>query len=159
MVVLSVPGESVRQFMLTAWDMGLVQSGEWVFMDVELFPFAGGYWGDHGWRKGDANDTRAREAYESLLRIALIEPTGSQFENFSDEVKQRAKDNHNFDYTARNEKVIVMQLNNYCEINFIIYLYRIYIYIYITIQGYPYRYMEHINPNSYLTYDDRRKVY
>lgn len=26
------------------------------------------YWGDHGWKIGDADDAKARNAYESLLR-------------------------------------------------------------------------------------------
>jgi atrial natriuretic peptide receptor A len=33
--------------MLAAYDMGLSQSGEYVFFDVELFDFPGRYWGDH----------------------------------------------------------------------------------------------------------------
>lgn len=30
------------------------------------------YWGDHGWKIGDADDHKARTAYESLLRFYLI---------------------------------------------------------------------------------------
>ena len=37
-IVLSVSGDMVRRFMLTALDMGFI-NGEYVFMDVELFSF------------------------------------------------------------------------------------------------------------------------
>ena len=37
-IVLSVSGDMVRGFMLTALEMGFI-NGEYVFMDVELFSF------------------------------------------------------------------------------------------------------------------------
>ena len=37
-IVLSVSGDMVRRFMLTALEMGYI-NGEYVFMDVELFSF------------------------------------------------------------------------------------------------------------------------
>ena len=40
MIVLSVSGDSVRRFMLAALDLGYI-NGEYVFLDVELFPFKG----------------------------------------------------------------------------------------------------------------------
>ena len=40
MIVLSVSGDSVRRFMLAAHDLGYT-NGEYVFLDVELFPFKG----------------------------------------------------------------------------------------------------------------------
>ncbi len=38
MIILCTSGDHVRQFMLTAYDMGFI-NGEFVFMDVELFIF------------------------------------------------------------------------------------------------------------------------
>ncbi len=38
MIILCTSGDRVRQFMLTAYDMGFI-NGEFVFMDVELFIF------------------------------------------------------------------------------------------------------------------------
>ena len=40
MVILSVSGDSIRRFMLAALDLGYI-NGEYVFMDVEMFPFHG----------------------------------------------------------------------------------------------------------------------
>ena len=61
-IILSVNGDAVREFLLTAWDLGMIQSGEYVFMDVELFPFPGDYWGNHHWRRGDDKDDIAKYA-------------------------------------------------------------------------------------------------
>ena len=100
---MSVPGEHIRRILLTALDMGYIDTGEYVFMDVELFEFKGHYWGDHSWIRHDARDDDAKKAFTSLLRIALHEPTGPRFDNFSQEVKARASRDYNF--TFGNEKV------------------------------------------------------
>lgn len=91
--------------MLAAYDLGYVQSGEYVFIDVELFPFNSSYWGDHSWYRNDGYDAVAKVAYESILRVALHEPSGIQYESFAEEVKRRAKLEYNFDYDARGETV------------------------------------------------------
>ena len=104
-MVLSVPGESVREFLITAYSQGLIQTGEYVFLDVELFNFAGTYWGDHSWEQGDNNDTIARMAYESLLRISLVEPSGPLYATWAEEVKERAANVYGFNYDAHGEKV------------------------------------------------------
>ncbi len=104
-IVLSVPGESVRQFLLTAYDLGYPQSGEYVFLDVELFRFRGEYWGDHSWRRGDERDAQAREAYQALLRVALHMPHGQAYQRFAEDVKRLAYDTYGFDYDALNESV------------------------------------------------------
>lgn len=91
--------------MLSAYDLGYVQSGEYVFIDVELFPFNSSYWGDHSWRRGDERDSTARLAYEAVLRIALHEPSGSHFDSFAEEVKTRALKEYGFDYDERGETV------------------------------------------------------
>ena len=67
MIVLVVPGDMLREFMLAAHSLGYPQSGEYVFMDVELFDFPGRYWGDHSWFRGNQDDEAAREVWDSLL--------------------------------------------------------------------------------------------
>ncbi|KAK2155084.1 hypothetical protein NP493_2110g00010 [Ridgeia piscesae] len=83
--------------MLAAHELGYI-NGEYVFMDVELFPFKGDYWGDHGWYRGDADDAKARVAYEALLRIGLYESKSPLFDEFSRELKRRALVEYGFDY-------------------------------------------------------------
>ncbi len=51
-------GDYVRHFMLEAYDLGYTISGDYVFMDVELFPFPGDYWGNHSWQRGDHLDEK-----------------------------------------------------------------------------------------------------
>lgn len=83
--------------MLQAYDMSFI-NGEYVFMDVELFPFPGEYWGSHDWRRGDSRDPDAKSAYEALLRVSLHQPIGPDWEVFVADVKQRAADEYDFIY-------------------------------------------------------------
>jgi atrial natriuretic peptide receptor A len=84
--------------MLTAYDNGYLHSNEYVFMDVELFEFGGDYWGSHAWSRGDSRDADAKRAYEAMLRITLYELQGEAWDNFTTDVKFRAKKDYNFDY-------------------------------------------------------------
>ncbi|CAH1786477.1 unnamed protein product [Owenia fusiformis] len=104
-IILSAPGDAIRRFMIVAYTMGYT-SGDYVFMDVELFVFKSQYWGDHGWKRyskrtgfqNDMDDSIAKQAYESLLRVALMEPQGDEFQTFSEEIKSRALRDYNFDF-------------------------------------------------------------
>ncbi|KAL5007127.1 hypothetical protein ScPMuIL_015933 [Solemya velum] len=104
-IMLIVPGNSVREFMLEALAAGYIETGEFVFIDVELFPFPGNYWGDHNWRRGDHLDEKAKFAYEALLRVGLKIPRGVEWNNFTIEVKRLAREMYDFSYEERNEQV------------------------------------------------------
>ncbi|KAK3752019.1 hypothetical protein RRG08_005641 [Elysia crispata] len=74
-------------------------NGEYVFFNIDLFS------SDASMRRPwyRANDTArrnaaARAAYESLLTVTLRKPTGSEYRNFSDAVKDRAVRMYNFTY-------------------------------------------------------------
>ena len=84
-----------------------MDNGDYVFMDVEVFEFKGHYWGDHSWYRGDYLDTKAKKAFESLLRIALDEPKDSQFYNFSNQVKLRSQRDFNFTYGSEKVSVVI----------------------------------------------------
>uniref|UniRef100_A0A8D8TCN0 Guanylate cyclase n=3 Tax=Cacopsylla melanoneura TaxID=428564 RepID=A0A8D8TCN0_9HEMI len=99
-VILSVRGFLVRKFMLAAHSMGMTRGG-WTFLDVEIVQ--GSYWGDHDWENGDGNDAAARKAYESLLRVSLLEPTSASYHDFSELVKERARKHYNYTYSAGEE--------------------------------------------------------
>ena len=58
----------------------------------------GDYWGNHNWYRGDDQDSRAMLAYESMLRIALYQPNSTNYQHFTEVVKQRAFDQYNFSY-------------------------------------------------------------
>ncbi|XP_045460026.1 atrial natriuretic peptide receptor 1 [Harmonia axyridis] len=99
-VILSVRGVLVRKFMLVAHDLGMTK-GDWIFLDVEIFQ--GSYWGDHNWEIGDPQDSDARTAYESLLRVSLLQPTSDKFQDFAEQVKERAQVNYNYNISHREE--------------------------------------------------------
>lgn len=109
-IVISAHGDEVRKFLLVAYKLGYPQSGDYVFMDVELIYFPGDFYGDHSWYRGDVDDEKAREAYESLIRIGLYMPTGDLYTDFERKVKIRAKRDYNFDYDARGEEVSVVNI-------------------------------------------------
>ncbi|XP_028166648.1 atrial natriuretic peptide receptor 1 [Ostrinia furnacalis] len=99
-VILSVRGPLVREFLLAAHSLGMTR-GDWAFLDVEIFQ--GGYWGETGWAAGDDRDAAARAAYEALLRVSLKLPTGDRFDDFADAVKARAKLHYNYTFSDGEE--------------------------------------------------------
>ena len=76
----------------------------------------GGYWGDHGWYRDDADDNRAKEAYDALLRIGLYESQSSLFDQFSRALKERAKADYGFDYDEANEKVGIISMSMHVKL-------------------------------------------
>ncbi|XP_068620544.1 atrial natriuretic peptide receptor 1 [Battus philenor] len=99
-VILSVRGSLVREFLLAAHALGMTR-GDWAFLDVEIFQ--GGYWGETGWAAGDERDAAARAAYEALLRVSLKLPTGDRFDEFADTVRTRAKQHYNYSFSDGEE--------------------------------------------------------
>ncbi|XP_063626403.1 atrial natriuretic peptide receptor 1 [Cydia splendana] len=99
-VILSVRGPLVREFLLAAHALGMTR-GDWAFLDVEIFQ--GGYWDETGWAAGDDRDAAARAAYEALLRVSLKLPTGDRFDEFADAVRARAKMHYNYTFSDGEE--------------------------------------------------------
>ncbi|XP_073953555.1 atrial natriuretic peptide receptor 1-like [Choristoneura fumiferana] len=99
-VILSVRGPLVREFLLAAHAMGMTR-GDWAFLDVEIFQ--GGYWDETGWAAGDDSDVAARAAYEALLRVSLKLPTGDRFDEFADAVRGRARQHYNYTFSDGEE--------------------------------------------------------
>lgn len=51
----------------------------------------------------DDNDVSARKAFESVLRVSLLQPTSPRFHNFSEIVRKRAAENYNFKFVEGEE--------------------------------------------------------
>ncbi|XP_060072434.1 atrial natriuretic peptide receptor 1-like [Ylistrum balloti] len=98
-IVLVAPGESVRNLMLSAFDLGFINTGEFVFFDIHLFSFPGEYWGNHDWRRHDTRDQDARKSYEAMFRISLQVPISAEWTNFTREVKLKAQQMYNFSFS------------------------------------------------------------
>ncbi|XP_059472836.1 atrial natriuretic peptide receptor 1 isoform X3 [Neocloeon triangulifer] len=92
-IILSVRGPLTRNFLLEAYYLNMTR-GDWAFLDVELFENS--YWGDHGWHRNDTNDTQARQAYQSLLRVSLLQPRDPKFKSFAVDVRQNAERDYNY---------------------------------------------------------------
>ncbi|KOB79308.1 Guanylate cyclase [Operophtera brumata] len=79
-VILSVRGSLVREFLLAAHALGMTR-GDW------------------------ARDAAARVAYEALLRVSLKLPTGDRFDEFADTVRARARHHYNYTFSDGEEPV------------------------------------------------------
>ncbi|CAD7076674.1 unnamed protein product [Hermetia illucens] len=99
-VILSVRGVLVRKFMLAAHALGMTK-GDWTFLDVEIFQSS--YWGDHDWEMRDQDDSKARKAYEALLRVSLLQPTSPKYQDFSEHVRERAFRDYNYTFSEAEE--------------------------------------------------------
>lgn len=91
--------------MLAAHSLGMTR-GDWTFLDVEIFK--GAYWGQHDWEVHDKHDSTARKAYESLLRVSLLQPTNNEFHDFAEKVKSRAQTDYNYTINEPEEVSVVI---------------------------------------------------
>ncbi|XP_077987402.1 atrial natriuretic peptide receptor 1-like [Glandiceps talaboti] len=106
-IVFGVRGEVVRQFMILANQMGLI-NGEYAFvciyhyLDVIAF-------GDFAWDQGpdDTENNLAKEAYEALLFLAFLEPNTEEFQTFTEEVKNRSEIEYGYIY-SEGEKISLL---------------------------------------------------
>jgi atrial natriuretic peptide receptor A len=60
-------------------------------------------WGDHGWYRNDTNDTQAKQAYQSLLRVSLLQPRDPEFKSFADDVRELAQKEYNYTFSEAEE--------------------------------------------------------
>lgn len=84
-VIMCMGGERIRDVMLAAHRHSLT-NGSYIFFNIELFNASS--YGNGSWRRGDAHDTEARQAYSSLNTVTLLKSTKPQFENFTLEMRQ-----------------------------------------------------------------------
>lgn len=70
------------------------------------------YSADHNWEADDDNDKQARKAFESLLRVSLLQPTTPKFHNFAETVRARAKKDYNYTFYEGEEVSTSVQLHH-----------------------------------------------
>lgn len=58
---------------------------------------------------GDADDSKARKAYEALLRVSLLQPSSSQYQGFAEKVREMALTNYNYTFVDGEE--VIMKTN------------------------------------------------
>ncbi|XP_072028830.1 atrial natriuretic peptide receptor 1-like [Amphiura filiformis] len=96
-ILLVVNGPDVRQLMLEAFDMDLI-NGDYAFFS--FYPFNNKlFFGDDNWRKvkdPDGRDEDAKFAYQALMNFKLYEPESEAFRDFQREYTLRQKRDYNF---------------------------------------------------------------
>ncbi|OQV12410.1 Atrial natriuretic peptide receptor 1 [Hypsibius exemplaris] len=101
--VILADGNTVRNFMITASKLGFT-TGDYVFMAIELYQSL--VWGSFSYRRDDANDEIAREAFKTLLLLSLDSGVGSDQAIFWDRFTLLAQTEYNFSANANLSKIV-----------------------------------------------------
>lgn len=79
---------TIREIMIAADELNMIDSGEYVFFNIEIF---GSLKKDpRPWYEATDDSSRnekAKKAYQALLTITTRKPEDDEYQNFSDEVK------------------------------------------------------------------------
>ncbi|CAB3381316.1 Hypothetical predicted protein [Cloeon dipterum] len=99
-VVVCANQTTVREILLAAEELNMVGSGEYVFFNIELYS---GNAVQQPWNVSTdppERNERARKAYEALLTVTARTPKDTEYEQFSSEIGQLARDRYNFTYAS-----------------------------------------------------------
>lgn len=64
----------------------------------------------------DDNDLTARKAFESVLRVSLLQPTSPKFHNFSEIVRRKAANTYNYHFVEGEEVSDVFHKNRLVKV-------------------------------------------
>ncbi|XP_065320098.1 receptor-type guanylate cyclase gcy-28-like isoform X3 [Gordionus sp. m RMFG-2023] len=107
-IILCASQATVRKILLAAYDLNMVQSGEYVFFNIELFNKP-----DHKnpiWeveKDGTEINAKAKIAYEALFTLTMRMPDNEEYRKFSGQVKEISKRVYGFDYGTENVNAFV----------------------------------------------------
>ncbi|KAM9528490.1 atrial natriuretic peptide receptor 1 isoform 4-T4 [Salvelinus alpinus] len=104
-IVISAHGEVVRDFLVEAHRRGLT-TGDYVFFCFEPYRLEEMF-GNFDWKRGDEDDSVAKQAYQALFLLSLYKPNDQRYWNFSNDVIRRSREDFGYVY-APNEKVSVL---------------------------------------------------
>ncbi|XP_017765073.1 PREDICTED: atrial natriuretic peptide receptor 1-like isoform X2 [Eufriesea mexicana] len=98
-VVMCANSTTIREILLAAEQLGMVDSGEYVFFSIELTSSDSD--SKEPWKvetdTAERNE-KARKAYQALLTVTARTPDNIEYLNFSREVKALAQSNYNFTF-------------------------------------------------------------
>ena len=78
--------DDVRDFMLRAREMDMLDGYVWVGVDLKSHEAI-------GWMNNDTlNDAKAREAFQGLISYTVAVPTSDRYKEFKEDVTQEMKD-------------------------------------------------------------------
>ncbi|XP_044004854.1 atrial natriuretic peptide receptor 1-like isoform X4 [Aphidius gifuensis] len=98
-VVMCANSTTIREILLAAEELGMVDSGEYVFFSIELSSSDNN--SKEPWRMENDTDERnekAKKAYQALLTVTARTPDNDEYLNFSREVKSLAQSRYNFTF-------------------------------------------------------------
>ncbi|XP_023227111.1 atrial natriuretic peptide receptor 1-like [Centruroides sculpturatus] len=98
-IVMCASPDVVRNIMLTANDMGMVDSGDYVFFDVQQFTSKKD--NSRPWYRASDDAERnqkAKAAYDALLTVTARIPDTNEYAEFFRAVKRIAKEERGYDY-------------------------------------------------------------
>ncbi|XP_076677166.1 atrial natriuretic peptide receptor 1 isoform X3 [Andrena cerasifolii] len=98
-VVMCANSTTIREILLAAEELGMVDSGEYVFFSIELSSSDNNT--KEPWRVDadtEERNEKARKAYQSLLTVTARTPDNFEYLNFSREVKSLAQSKYNFTF-------------------------------------------------------------
>ncbi|XP_048515966.1 atrial natriuretic peptide receptor 2 isoform X3 [Athalia rosae] len=98
-VVMCANATTIREILLAAEELGMVDSGEYVFFSIELSSSDNN--SEEPWRvEGDTEvrNEKAKKAYQALLTVTARTPDNLEYLNFSREVKSLAQSRYNFTF-------------------------------------------------------------
>ncbi|XP_025266897.1 atrial natriuretic peptide receptor 1 isoform X2 [Camponotus floridanus] len=98
-VVMCANSTTIREILLAAEELGMVDSGEYVFFSIELSSSDND--STEPWRiDGDTDERneKARKAYQALITMTARTPDNLEYLNFSREVKSLAQSKYNFTF-------------------------------------------------------------
>ncbi|XP_025989465.2 atrial natriuretic peptide receptor 1 isoform X1 [Solenopsis invicta] len=98
-IVMCANSTTIREILLAAEELGMVDSGEYVFFSIELYSSDNN--SKEPWRiEGDTDERneKARKAYQALLTVTTRTPDNQEYQNFSREVKSLAQSKYNFTF-------------------------------------------------------------
>ncbi|CAK9824817.1 Atrial natriuretic peptide receptor 1 [Anthophora retusa] len=98
-VVMCANSTTIREILLAAEELGMVDSGEYVFFSIELSSSDNN--SKEPWRvetDTEERNEKARKAYQTLLTVTARTPDNFEYLNFSREVKALAQSKYNFTF-------------------------------------------------------------
>ncbi|XP_037036994.1 atrial natriuretic peptide receptor 1-like isoform X1 [Bradysia coprophila] len=100
-VIMCANPNTIREIMLAAEELNMVDSGEYVFFNIELFTSMTAT-SVKPWYNPNDNQTvndRAKSAYTALLTVIAKQPEDDEYLEFSQRVKELAEQKYNYTFT------------------------------------------------------------
>ncbi|XP_037711183.1 atrial natriuretic peptide receptor 1 isoform X1 [Drosophila subpulchrella] len=100
-VIMCADPQSIRQIMLTAEELNMIDSGEYVFINIELFSRVQ-YLTSQPWydkNDTDLNNERAQKAYTAMLTVTPKQPNDNEYTRVSNEIKAIAAEKYNYTFS------------------------------------------------------------